>query len=155
MSPQARIVEAANWMEEHKGLQGDQLAKEVDAQPWDPSVKALTQFPAVPANMKQNLAWTSELGDAYMNQQQDAAQAIQTMRQRAKQAGIYGDGIAEIAITLFRVKFTIQRALDDVGASNRSTNPKVVRHPRHFVCICIWSLVRVRETAGDDLAPAP
>jgi hypothetical protein len=74
-------------MEEHKGLQGDQLAKEVDAQSWDPSVKALTQFPAVLANMKQNLAWTSELGDVYMNQQQDAAQAIQTMRQHAKQAG--------------------------------------------------------------------
>ena len=82
-----QIVEAAKWMEERKGLQGDQLAKEVDAQPWDPSVKGLTQFPSVLANMKQNLAWTSELGDAYMNQQQDAAQAIQTMRQRAKQAG--------------------------------------------------------------------
>lgn len=28
-----QIVEAGKWMEEHKGLQGDQLAKEVDAQP--------------------------------------------------------------------------------------------------------------------------
>jgi hypothetical protein len=82
-----QIVEASKWMDDHKGLQGDQLAKEVDGQPWDASVKALTQFPAVLANMKQNLAWTSELGDAYINQQQDVAQAIQTMRERAKQAG--------------------------------------------------------------------
>src|SRR5436190_19714882 len=82
-----QIVEAAKWMDTHKGLQGDQLAKEVDAQPWDESVKALTQFPVVLANMKQNLAWTSELGDVYVNQQQEVSQAIQTMRQRAKQAG--------------------------------------------------------------------
>jgi hypothetical protein len=39
------------------------------------------------ANMNQNLAWTSELGDAYVNQQQELSQAIQTMRERAKQAG--------------------------------------------------------------------
>ena len=63
-----------------KGLQGEQLAQEVDKQSWDPSVKALTQFPAVLANMNQNLAWTSELGDAHVNQQQELTQAIQAMR---------------------------------------------------------------------------
>src|SRR5882724_9490000 len=36
-----QIVEAAPWMDAHKGVQGDQLAKDVDAQPWDESVKAL------------------------------------------------------------------------------------------------------------------
>jgi len=41
-----QIVEAAKWIDTRKGVQGDQLAKEVDAQPWDESVKALTQFPA-------------------------------------------------------------------------------------------------------------
>src|SRR6202790_1897766 len=58
-----QVLEAGKWMEQHKDLQGDQLAKEVDKPSWDPSVKALTQFPAVLANMRQNLAWTSELGD--------------------------------------------------------------------------------------------
>src|SRR5882672_1997409 len=82
-----QVVEAGRWMEQHKDLTGDSLAKEVDKQSWDASVKALTQFPAVLANMNQNLAWTSELGDAYVNQQQEVSQAIQTMRQRAKQAG--------------------------------------------------------------------
>jgi Protein of unknown function (DUF3300) len=83
----SEILEAEKWMEQHKGLQGDKLAKEVNKQSWDASVKALTQFPAVLANMSQNLAWTSELGDAYVNQQQEITQAIQTMRQRAQQAG--------------------------------------------------------------------
>src|SRR3984893_15837728 len=82
-----QVVEAGKWMQQNKGLQGDQLAQEVDKQSWDPSVKALTQFPAVLANMNQNLAWTSELGDAHVNQQQELTQAIQTMRERAKQAG--------------------------------------------------------------------
>jgi len=82
-----QVVEAERFIEQHKGLPGAQLGQEVDKQPWDPSVKGLTQFSAVLANMSQNLAWTSELGDAHLNQQQDLTQAIQAMRQRAKQAG--------------------------------------------------------------------
>jgi uncharacterized membrane protein YgcG len=82
-----QIVEAGKWMETHKNLQGEKLAKEVNKESWDPGVKALTQFPAVLANMNQNLAWTSELGDASVNQPQDLNQAVQTMRQRAQQAG--------------------------------------------------------------------
>src|SRR3981081_4095733 len=72
-----QVVEAGKWIEQNKSLQGDQLAQEVDKQSWDPSIKALTQFPAVLANMNQNLAWTSELGDAHVNQKQDLTQAIQ------------------------------------------------------------------------------
>jgi hypothetical protein len=83
----SEIVEAERWIEQHKNQKADKLAKEVNKESWDSSVKALTQFPAVLANMNQNLAWTSELGDAYVNQQQDVTQAIQTMRQRAQQAG--------------------------------------------------------------------
>jgi hypothetical protein len=82
-----QIVEAQQWMQEHKDWHGEKLAREVDKQAWDPSVKALTQFPAVLGNMNQNLAWTSELGDAYLNQAQELNQAIQTMRQKAQQAG--------------------------------------------------------------------
>jgi hypothetical protein len=82
-----QVVEAGKWMEQHKGLQGNQLATEIDKQSWDASVKALAQFPAVLANMSRNLAWTSELGDAYVNQQQELSQAVQTMRERARQAG--------------------------------------------------------------------
>ena len=59
----------------------------MDQQPWDPSVKALIAFPSVLGNMDKNLAWTSSLGDAYYNQQQDVMDAIQMMRQRAEAAG--------------------------------------------------------------------
>src|SRR2546429_5996910 len=83
----AEIVEADRWIESHSNLKGEELAKEVDAQPWDPSVKALAQFPSVLANMDKNLSWTSALGDAYVNHQQDVMDAIQVMRRRAQEAG--------------------------------------------------------------------
>ena len=82
-----QVVDSQRWIEQHKDIPGAPLAQEVDQQSWDPSVKALTQFPEVLANMSQNLAWTSELGDDYLNQQQDLTQAIQVMRQQAKEAG--------------------------------------------------------------------
>ena len=82
-----QIVEADRWMQQHTDLKGEQLGKEVDKQPWDPSVKALTEFPSVLANMDKNLSWTSSLGDAYVNQQQDVMNAVQVMRDRAEKAG--------------------------------------------------------------------
>jgi uncharacterized membrane protein YgcG len=82
-----QVVEADRWLQANPNLKGDALAKAVDQQPWDPSVKALTAFPNVLGNMDKNLSWTSSLGDAYYNQQQDVMDAIQVMRQKAQQAG--------------------------------------------------------------------
>jgi uncharacterized membrane protein YgcG len=82
-----QVVEADRWVQAHPDLQGDALGQAVDQQPWDPSVKALTAFPSVLGNMDKNLTWTSSLGDAYYNQQQDVMDAVQVMRQRAQQAG--------------------------------------------------------------------
>ena len=81
------IVEADRWVQEHPNLKGKDLADAVDQQPWDPSIKALTQFPSVLANMDKNLSWTSALGEAYVNQQDAVMDAVQVMRARAKAAG--------------------------------------------------------------------
>ena len=81
------IVEADRWLQNNSELKGQKLADEVDKQSWDPSVKALTQFPSVLENMDKNLSWTSSLGDAYASQQQDVMDAVQVMRQQARKAG--------------------------------------------------------------------
>jgi hypothetical protein len=81
------VVEADRWVQAHPDLKGDALGQAVDQQPWDPSVKALAAFPSVLGNMDKNLSWTSSLGDAYYNQQQDVMDAVQFMRQKAEQAG--------------------------------------------------------------------
>jgi Protein of unknown function (DUF3300) len=82
-----QVVEADRWLQANPDAKGDALGQAVDPQPWDPSVKALTAFPSVLGNMDKNLSWTSSLGDAYYNQQQDVMDAVQVMRQRAQAAG--------------------------------------------------------------------
>jgi uncharacterized membrane protein YgcG len=82
-----QVVEADRWVQAHPDLKGDALGQAADQQPWDPSVKALTGFPSVLGNMDKNISWTSTLGDAYYNQQQDVMNAIQVMRQKAEAAG--------------------------------------------------------------------
>ncbi len=82
----SQITEADHWLTSYPGLTGERLAAAVDTQPWDPSVKALTQFPSVLANMDRNLSWTSALGEAYYYQPQDVLNAVQVMRRRAMAA---------------------------------------------------------------------
>src|SRR6266481_2978384 len=94
-----QIVEAERWMQSHSDLKGDKLGKEVDKQNWDPSVKALAQFPSVLENMDKNLSWTSSLGEAYVNQPQDVTDAVQTLRQEARKAGHLNDNEQEKVTT--------------------------------------------------------
>jgi len=81
------IVEADRWLQQNPDMKGAALATAVDAQSWDPSVKALTQVPGLLGMMDKNLPWTSSLGEAYVNGQQPVLDAVQAMRQRAQQAG--------------------------------------------------------------------
>jgi uncharacterized membrane protein YgcG len=114
-----QVVEADRWVQEHQDLKGDALGQAVDQQPWDPSVKALTAFPSVLGNMDKNLAWTSSLGDAYYNQQQDVMDAVQVMRQRAEKAG--------------NLKTTPQQVVTEQGSTIavQPANPEVVYVPAY------------------------
>src|ERR1700686_771663 len=72
-----QVVEADRWAQAHPDLKGEAMAHAVDQQPWDPTVKPLAAFPAVLGNMDKNLSWTSSLGDAYYNQQDEIMDAVQ------------------------------------------------------------------------------
>jgi len=82
-----QVAYADGWLAQNKNLTGAALAQAVDQQSWDPSVKALTQFPSVLDNLAHNLSWTSSLGQAFVNQQADVMAAVQTMRAKAQAAG--------------------------------------------------------------------
>jgi hypothetical protein len=82
-----QITAAYAWLQQNSNLKGDQLMQAADQQPWDASVKGLTQFPDVLNQMASSLSWTSALGDAYFNIPQSVMNAVQVMRQRAQQAG--------------------------------------------------------------------
>ncbi|HUK43142.1 MAG TPA: DUF3300 domain-containing protein [Candidatus Bathyarchaeia archaeon] len=85
-------IVAANDFVQHKGLSGHTLMEAVALEPWDPSVKALTEFPTVLSNMAVNLAWTSQLGECYHNAQSDLMMAIQGLRGKAVTAGNLASG---------------------------------------------------------------
>lgn len=82
-----QIAYANDWLLQNQNLTGQALMQAVDGQPWDPSVKALTQFPSVLDNMTKNLSWTSALGEAYHTQPADVMTAVQTLRSQAYAAG--------------------------------------------------------------------
>jgi hypothetical protein len=82
-----QIDAAAGWLQQNQYLTGNNLMKAVDQQPWDPSVKALTQFPSVLDNLAKNLSWTSALGEAYHTQAGDVMGAVQFLRAKAQAAG--------------------------------------------------------------------
>src|SRR5579862_2026533 len=82
-----QIAIANYWLQQNKNLTGSALMQAVDKQSWDPSVKALTEFPTVLGNMAQTLPWTSQLGDASHNQHSEVMSAVQALRAQAKTAG--------------------------------------------------------------------
>jgi uncharacterized membrane protein YgcG len=114
-----QVVEADRWLQSNPGLKDDALAQAVDQKTWDPSVKALTAFPSVLGNMDKNLSWTSSLGDAYYNQQQDVMDAVQVMRQKAQDAG--------------NLKSTDQQTVtsNDSSIEIQPANPEVVYVPAY------------------------
>jgi hypothetical protein len=81
------ITEAKQWVADHPGLAPAELGAQVDRQQWDPSVKALVQYPPVLQSLAANLSWTSDLGDAYANQPNDVMDAVQALRTDAKKNG--------------------------------------------------------------------
>jgi len=82
-----QVTAAYQWLQQNSSLKGQQLMEAVNQQPWDASIKGLTQFPDVLQQMATNLSWTSALGDAYYNIPQSVMNPVQVMRQRAYQSG--------------------------------------------------------------------
>jgi hypothetical protein len=82
-----QVAAATNFLQQNSSLSGSPLMYAVDAQPWDPSVKAMTQFPSVLQNMAKNLSWTSALGEAYTTQGPEVMSAVQVLRAKAQAAG--------------------------------------------------------------------
>ena len=82
-----QVTAAESWIQYHSYLTGSTLMAAVDQQPWDPAIKALSQFPSVLGNMASNLTWTSSLGEAYHTQAADMMTAIQVLRAKAYASG--------------------------------------------------------------------
>src|SRR6476646_6436805 len=71
------IVELEQWLKRNPNLKDNALADEVAKRPWDPSVQAMAIFPDVVTRLSANVAWTTNLGNAFLAQQQDVMDAVQ------------------------------------------------------------------------------
>jgi uncharacterized membrane protein YgcG len=137
-----QVAIANYWFGQNKNLTGDGLVQAVNQQSWDPSVKALTQFPTVLANLANNLAWTSSLGEAYHNQQAAVMSAIQTLRAKAQAAGNL-KSTPQITV--------VQQAPQEIVI--QPANPQVVYVPQYNPAVIYgYPYVTPGYTAGDMAA---
>jgi hypothetical protein len=115
-----QVAAASGWLQQNSNLSGKALTQAVDAQPWDPSVKALTQFPSALDNLAKNLSWTSALGEAYHTQAADVMSAVQALRAQAYAAGNLKSG-SQITV--------VQQSPQVIVV--QPTNPQVVYVPQY------------------------
>jgi hypothetical protein len=81
------IVQLQQWLEKHKDLKGDALVTAVEQEDWDPSIQAMSALPDVVKQLAENIKWTTDIGNAFLAQQNDVMDAVQRMRMKAKDAG--------------------------------------------------------------------
>jgi uncharacterized protein DUF3300 len=81
------IVQLHQWLEQNKKLKDKALADAVMKKGWDPSVQAMAVFPDVVKQMATSIAWTDDLGNAFLAQESDVMDAVQRMRSKAVEKG--------------------------------------------------------------------
>jgi len=81
------IIQLQQWMSRNPSLKDKALAEAVVDQPWDASVQALAAYPDVVTRLGDDIGWTTDLGNAFLAQQNDVMDACQRMRRRAQDTG--------------------------------------------------------------------
>jgi hypothetical protein len=81
------LVQAQQWLQANASLKGEDLTKAAAKQDWDPSIQALVAFPDALKRLTENIKWTTDLGNAFLDQQTEVMDACQRMRKKAKDSG--------------------------------------------------------------------
>src|SRR5712672_1762432 len=81
------VIQLEQWLKRNPNLKDQALADGVAKQPWDPSVQGMAVFPDVVTRLSANVGWTTNLGNAFLAQQQDVMDAVQRMRAKAQSQG--------------------------------------------------------------------
>ncbi|NTU60412.1 MAG: DUF3300 domain-containing protein, partial [Deltaproteobacteria bacterium] len=81
------IVQLQQWLQKNKNLKGKELEDAVMKQGWDPSIQAMAVLPDVVKRLADDVKWTTDLGNAFLSQQEDVMNAVQRMRKKAQETG--------------------------------------------------------------------
>ncbi len=81
------LIQLQQWLAKNPGLKDKALADAVAKQPWDPSVQAMAALPDVVKRLADDIQWTTDLGNAFLAQENDVMDAVQRMRKKAQDGG--------------------------------------------------------------------
>jgi len=81
------IIEADRWTTKNASTTPDSIANDIEDLDWEPSVKALIAFPRILKGLSEDLSWTRQLGDAFLQDETQVLQSIQVLRKQAELAG--------------------------------------------------------------------
>jgi hypothetical protein len=117
------LVQVAQWLQRNPGLSGAALTEAARQQNWDPSIQAMVVFPEIVKRLNQDITWTTNLGNAFLNQQGEVMDAVQRMRSKAQDSG--------------KLASTSQQRVDMKNESGRPIieiqpmNPEVIYVPQY------------------------
>ena len=123
------IIQLQQWLLKNPGLKDKALADAVAKQPWDPSIQAMAGLPDVVKRLADDIQWTTDLGNAFLAQQNDVMDAVQRMRKKAQDNG--------------NLKSTEQQKVETKVIENKSVivveqaNPQVVYVPSYDPVV-VW-----------------
>ena len=83
----ARVQELSGWLIRQGELKGTKLQDAAKQQGYEPSYVILVLFPQVVNYMADNIAWTKELGQAFIADRQGVLDSVQRLRAQSQKAG--------------------------------------------------------------------
>ena len=81
------VVDAERWLANNSHLTDSELADQAENKDWDASVKALLPFANILQKLSNDLHWMRNLGDAFLQDQEQVLASVQSLRQQADLAG--------------------------------------------------------------------
>ncbi len=127
------IVQAARFVRDTNNI------PLVDQQPWDENVKAVAKFPDLIAKMDGDLAWTVQLGQAFLDQPKELMDAIQALRLKAQQAGTLQTTPQQVVtVTNTVVQTTVEQqvvVVTNTVVQIQPSSPQVVYVPTYTTAV--------------------
>ena len=81
------LLQLHQWLQKNPGLKDKALIDAVSKQPWDPSIQAMAGLPDLVTRLANDIQWTTDLGNAFLAQQDGVMDAVQRMRRKAHDKG--------------------------------------------------------------------
>ncbi len=107
------IIQAERWSANNPDLTADEIDAAIENKDWDPSVKALVPFPRVLKRMSDDIEWTQNLGDAFLQDEEKVLAGIQSLRLDAEKAGNL-DNLEHLNVTREERTIVIEPARPEV-----------------------------------------